>query len=160
MAKPRTVEIGGLKDFRRELKKVGDEFPDQLKKFNKDLADDVARVAEAYAVSMGGVHAKAAPAIKGYGTATEASIGFPAKSARYPYASVAFWGAKKHTGWYRHINSDEPQHPEWVGNSWDAGRRGEGPYAINDAVAQVADDVADRYGELIERLTAQAFPNT
>lgn len=155
----RSVEIRGLKDFRRELRKVSDELPKEMRDENKQIADDGARLAQVYALGMGGVQAKAAGAIKGYATAVQASIGFPGKTARYPMAPVAFWGARKHTGWYAHINSNAQQHPDWVGNSWMPGSRGQGPYAINDAVADLADELPDRYGEMVERLAAKAFPD-
>lgn len=161
MAKPRAVEVKGLREFRRDLKQVSDDLPKEMRDFNKnEVAEPIARLAQVYAHGMGGVQAKAASAITGYATATQASVGFPSGSSNHPEAPVAFWGAKKHTGWYAagwYSNSPK-QHPDWVGNSWQPGWRGQGPYAINDAVADAADDLPEKYGEMIERLSAKAFP--
>lgn len=156
----RAVEVKGLKDFRRELRRVDAGFPKELRRVQKTIADDVADRARSIASGMGGVQAKAAGAIKGYATATQASVGIAGgKSA--PYASVAFWGALKRTGWYGHIHSPggRRQHPVWVGNSWEPGVSGQGPYAINDAVADKLTDIDDSYLDMIEQLAASAFPD-
>jgi hypothetical protein len=155
---PRAVEVKGLKDFRRELKELENGMEKELRVFHKSLGDELADKARSIASGMGGVRAKTAGAIKGYATQLQASVGF-APGGRYPAASVAFWGAKRHTGWYAHINSSVPQHPKWVGNSWEPGVHGQGPYAINDAVADAAHDLADRYGRFVDDLTARAFPD-
>lgn len=155
----RSVEIEGLKEFQRALRKLDSDLATEPRKFNKELADDIASDARSRASAMGGVRGRAAGAITGYATAAQASVGFLAASSRYPMASVAFWGAKKHTGWYAHINSNVPQHPRWVGNTWEPGVRSQGPYAINDAVAVEADRIVDRYWVWLEQLARQAFPD-
>lgn len=155
MAQP-TVEVKGLKEFRRALKQISDDLPKEMRKLQKQIADDVAGKAQGYAAGMGGVQAKAAGAIKSYATQTQASVGVTS-----PIADVAFWGAKRHTGWYAHIHSPggRPQHPVWVGTSWEAGVHGQGPYAINDALADEADTIEDRYMRMIEDLASKAFPD-
>jgi hypothetical protein len=117
----------------------------------------VASKAQGIASGMGGVTAKAAGSIRAYATQQQASIGV--SSGGIP--AVAFWGALKRTGWYAHIHSPggRPQHPKWVGTSWEPGQRGQGPYAINDALAEVADTIEERYAEMITDLAARAFPD-
>jgi hypothetical protein len=152
-----SVEIKGLRDFRRELKAVSTDLPRELRRLQKDIADDVANDAQGIAASMGGVQAKAAGDIRGYARADQASVGFPSGGI----AGAAFWGTLRHTGWYaaaRYANSP-PQHPEWVGNSWEPGERGQGPYAINDALADMLPDLDDRYLDMIEDLAHAAFPD-
>lgn len=152
---PRGVDVKGLKEFRSELKRVDAGFPKQLRTVHKDIADDVADRARGIASGMGGVQAKAAGALKGYATQTQASVGVSGGGI----ANVAYWGAKKHTGWYAHIHSSRPQHPAWVGNSWEPGVAGQGPYAINDALAEKLPDIDDAYLDAIEDLARSAFPD-
>jgi hypothetical protein len=158
MAGPRSVEVDGLAAFRRELKALEEGFEKELRPFHKALADEIAGKARSIASGRGGVQGRAAGAIKGYAGQLQASVGFTA-GGRYPMAAVAFWGAKRHTGWYAHINSSVPQHSKWVGNSWDPGVHGQGPYVINDAVADAADGLVERYGAFIDGLAAKAFPD-
>lgn len=152
-----SLQVEGLKEFRRELKQVSNDLPKELRKLQKQLADEVASKAQGIASGMGGVTAKASGAIRAYATRQQASIGVP--SGGIP--AVAFWGALKRTGWYAHIHSPggRPQHPKWVGNSWEAAERGQGPYAINDALADAADTIEERYAQMIMELAARAFPD-
>jgi len=76
-------------------------------------------------------------------------------------ANVAFWGAKKHTGWYNRARYVDgvPQHPKWIGNSWDAATNPGGPYAINAALAAYLPELLDEYEEAIQDLARRAFPS-
>lgn len=107
---------------------------------------------------MGGVQAKAASAIGAKHTAKSAAVAvFPSWGDRM--APVAFWGAKKHTGWYsaaRYRNS-VAQHPTWVGSSWEVAGSG-GPYAINATLRTRIDELLDEYFKSIETLARSAFP--
>ena len=109
---------------------------------------------------MGGIQARSARAIRGKANMRQASIGItPGKGA--PMANAAFWGAKRHTGWYgnaRHRAATTPQFPEWIGNSWDAAVHGQGPYAINDALADHIDELEAIFNAGIANLTRRAFP--
>lgn len=72
----------------------------------------------------------------------------------------AFWGTRKRKGWYaapRYAGSP-PQFPEWVGNSWIAGKRGEGPYVINDVLADRVEEIEALYAEAYEKALGSAFP--
>jgi hypothetical protein len=158
------LSVQGLPSFRKALKELGPEWPKQLTQAHRDIAKIAERVSQNEARSMGGVFAKAAPAIRGTGNARNAKVGVkPSKSARAgtAMANVAFWGAKKRTGWYgkkRSPNGKE-QHPEWVGSSWDAAVAGQGPYAINTALARHMDDIQDAYLAALDRLASAAFPD-
>lgn len=153
----KVVEVKGLKDFRRELKVVSSDLPKELRKAQKGIADDVASRAQGRASGLGGEAAKGASLIRGYATQTQASVGFPAGTV----AGAAFWGTLRRTGWYaaaRYAGSTR-QHPKWVGNSWEPGVAGQGPYAINDALADFLPELDDRYLDMIEHLAAKAFPD-
>jgi hypothetical protein len=153
----KALEIKGLKEFRRELKAASADLPKALRKAQKDMADDVATRAQGIASGMGGEAAKAAGSIKGYATQTQASVGFPSGGV----AGAAFWGTLRHTGWYaaaRYSHSTR-QHPKWIGNSWEPGVAGQGPYAINDALAQYLPELDERYLDMIDDLARRAFPD-
>lgn len=153
------VEIVGLKEFRQALRSLGPEWPKALRAANKRIADRGALLARGYAAGMGGVQAKAAGAIKGYANQREIRIGIGSGKA-LPMAAVAFWGAKRHTGWYARAryHDSTPQHPEWVGNSWDVAAFGQGPYAINQSLAMNINTLLEEYFTEIEVLAHDAFP--
>lgn len=157
MAGKAAVEIEGLKEFRKDLKALGPEWPKALRKQYKEISDHVAVRASSRASALGGVHAKAAPKIKGYATAANASVGVASGGV----ASVGVWGAKKHTGWYAKpwFVESPPQHPKWVGNSWEPGVAGQGPYAVNDAIAAELPYIEEAFGAVIDDVTERAFPD-
>jgi hypothetical protein len=153
----KALDIKGLKDFRRELKSASAAFPKEMRKAQKGMADDVATRAQGIASGMGGEAAKAAGQIKGYATQTQASVGFPSGGV----AGAAFWGTLRRTGWYaaaRYAGSTR-QHPRWIGNSWEPGVAGQGPRAINDALADYLPNMEARYLDMIDDLTRRAFPD-
>lgn len=102
---------------------------------------------------MGGPFALFLRHIRGRGTQTEARIEVD------PIANATYWGAKKRTGWNRRNRNSAPQHPEWVGASWTPAVAGQGPYAINDALARHRDEILDMFGEAVDRTAARAFPD-
>lgn len=157
-----SVEITGLKEFRRALRAIGPQSPEALKDAHKRLADKGAEYARAAARSMGGIQARAASAIGGRGDERAARVAvLPSSGGRDKMANVAFWGALRHTGWYAAPRYQEStaQHPPWVGADWDVAVRGEGPYAINDALADNLDELLDEYGRMLDELVAFAFPD-
>ena len=148
----------GIKEFRRALRELGPEWSRELRVVHKKIADIVAPHAQARAHAMGGVQSKAASAIKGRANQREARIAVTS-SASTPFANVAFWGAKKRTGFYarhRYKDSTARQHPPWVGNAWDVGEPGGGPYAINETVAADRTEILDDYLNMIDDLARRA----
>jgi hypothetical protein len=148
------VEVSGLNAFRRELKTLENsrEWTKELGALNRVIAKDAAADARAAAEAMGGVQKHFAAAIKGYGAAAAARIRIADERA-----NAAFWGAKQRTGW--NAGNQAPNQPEWVGNSWDVAVRGQGPYAINDSVADNADKYAAQYGDGFLYIARRAFPD-
>jgi hypothetical protein len=151
------TEIRGLRDFRRELKAIGPEWPRELRKVNKEISTRAAGWARARATAHGGAQAKFADRIRGYANQRAARVGIATGNTG---AGPTFWGAKRHTGWYdrARYNDSPPQHPPWVGNSWDAAVHGQGPYALNPALADHVDDIVDEYGDMLDELAHRAFP--
>jgi len=158
------ITVAGLAEFRKRLRAAGPGFPKALTAAHRDIAQIAARVSQSEARRMGGIQAKAAGAIGGKGSQQRATLTVKAsKSARNAtaMANVAFWGAKKRTGWYargRYSGSSKRQHPEWVGNTWDVMDPTQGPYAINKALAAHEGDLINALWAALERLMAEAFP--
>lgn len=154
-----------LSKFRKELKKIGPEWPKELAQAHRDLAKIGERVSQAEARRMGGVQRKAASAIRGLGNQRAARIAIrPSKSKRSgtAMANVAFWGAEKRTGWYakpRYADSPAPQHPPWIGDNWQVADPNGGPYAINAALDRNWKDLQAAYTAMVNRLVARAFPD-
>lgn len=148
------VEVLGLSAFRKELRQLEDPKPwtRELGKVNREVAKQGAEWARAAASAMGGPQKHFAGAIRGYGSAASARIAIKDQDA---YA--AFWGAKQRTGW--NAGNQTPNQPEWVGNSWDAAVRGQGPYAINDALATRIRQLEALYINGINDITRRAFPD-
>lgn len=142
------VEAKGAREFRRELKAAGKEWPKQLTKVHKTIARAVQDRARARARGYGGVRRKAANAITARASAREAGIGVTLGTARYPFSAGAFFGADRYK-----------QFPGWVGNNWEAGVYGQGPYAINEAVAGESDNILSSYGDMVTDLARRAFPD-
>ena len=148
-----------LKAWRAELKAVDAGWPKELARANRKVATKGATMARNRAAAMGGVQSKASGAIKGLGTQVNARISVDPSKA--PMANVAFWGAKRHTGWYAAPRYDDSraQHPQWITDSWDVAVEGEGPYAINAALAEGQEELAEFYGDAMEDLSHLAFPD-
>lgn len=140
-----SADVRGLRDFRKELRDLDRAWPKELTAAHKDIGKFAADGARGLAIGLGGVHAKAERAIKGYGNQTSATVGVQA-SASVPFANVAFWG------WNR-------GRPKWVGNDWDAATFSGGPYAINRALFFDLQKILDRYMELLDGIARRAFPN-
>jgi hypothetical protein len=153
--------VRNLRELRKEMKQSGTEWPKEMARGHRDLARLGARWAQSEARAMGGVQSRAAAAIKGKGSQVEALI-YISPSGRTAMANVAFWGAKRQTGWYgafRYRDSATPQHDTWVGNTWDVAVRGQGPYAINWALAKRLPEIDRIYAEMVERVFRDAFPD-
>lgn len=151
------VEIVGLREFVSALKRVGPEWPKALREVLGIIAEEGRDQSRRRAKGMGGVQSKAAGAIGKRATNKGASVTVATGSA---LGGVAFFGAKRHAGWYsraRYSNST-PQFDPWVGSSWEVAVAGEGPYAINDALAAYLPYLDQHFQEMIDELASAAFP--
>lgn len=153
--------IEGYDEFRAALREFGAQWPKALRNINKRAADAARDFARQQALSMGGIWAAAAKAIVARANQYDARVGVNASSKTTPFGGAAFWGMKRRTGWYaysRFKDSPKPQHPPWVGNTWKAASRTEGPYAINAALADHLDEILDIYSQEIESLMNEVLP--
>ena len=124
-----------------------------LRDIHREVANMAAEASRSEASGMGGLQAKAANTIRGAGNVTAARVRISA-TARTRYASVAFWGITRRTGWYAQPRyaGGAWQHPMWVGANWRVGEKGEGPYAINAASGDNLDALQDLFSERLQEL--------
>ena len=152
------IQVKGLPEFHKALKDVDKAWPKAMTNVHKTIAKTAAEGAQGMAVGWGRKQAKAASKIRGTSSVKGASVGVPSGGI----ASTAFWGAKKHTGWYaapKYNASTGRQHDPWVGNSWEAAAFSGGPYAINRALFFDLPEIDADYMRMIDELTKAAFPN-
>ncbi len=145
-----------IEAFLADVKRLGPDGKDWKAKFaevNEELSYRIAGTAANKARAMGGVQGRAADAFKSVRSASGIRVGVSATTA-HPEALAAFWGAKKETGW--NAGSGSPNLPPWVGNTWAVGMPGQGPYALNEAIAEKRDEVLKSWGEAIDDLGREA----
>lgn len=155
------ADVVGLKEFRAALKELEGNWPKELKAAHRIIGDRGAEWAQWEAASGSRMQQVARAAIKGKGTERDARIRVSQTKA-LPFANFAFWGGKRRSGWFadpvRYSGYASPFKP-WVGNTWEAAVVGEGPYAINPALAKHMDDILDTYWDLLDRISHRAFPD-
>ena len=146
------VQVRGLAEFRRELKKLDNSrtWTKELSKVHQAIGREVRGWSRGIASGMGGTHAHFAGAITGGGGVTGAKVG-----VGRPAANAAFWGAKQRTGWNA-LNKSQNQ-PSWVGSNWEVGAPGQGPYAINQAIHSHMERIIDTYGDGVDTIAGRAF---
>ena len=160
-AAPLEVTTKGISEFRKELKALGKEWPRQVGMVNRVVAKKASEKARYRAASGRPIQRRAAGAIKGTGTVAGAAVAVKPGAAT-AMANVAFWGVKRRVGWYaqdRYAGSSPQRHPAWIGSSWQVGVAGQGPYAINDAIAEYGDELLADWRDGMTELTARAFPD-
>lgn len=144
------VRVEGFAEFKRGLKRMAPEVQKEFKDALKEMAEESA--IDARGAAQGGTRQQQVSAynIVGSGTMAGGQVVLTASNG-LPQALGAFWGSKR------------PQFPglPWVGKSWEAGVHGQGPYFINDAIADDAELIEAKLSQLVERLaqTTGAFPD-
>lgn len=144
------VQVQGLAELRKELKllNAGKTWTKELSKLSRKVSRSVVMWSRGEATGM---QAHFARNIRGAGGAAGARITIDR------VANAAFWGAKQRTGW--NAGNGTANQPDWVGASWQVGVAGQGPYAINQAIADHMDEIIEMYGEGIDDITSRAFPD-
>lgn len=153
------TEILGLREFQAALRKMNGEWDSAMSLAHQRIGSKGAAFARARARAGSRLQAKAASAIGERHTVRNAAVAvLPSRLDRM--ANVAYWGAKKRTGWYskRRYEGSTRQHPVWIGNSWEVAQAGQGPYAINAALAEHREELLDEYLEQVDRIARAAFP--
>lgn len=144
------VQVQGLAELRKELKllNAGKKWTQELSKLSRKVSRSVVMWSRGEATGM---QAHFARNIRGTGGPAGARIGIDR------VANAAFWGAHKRTGW--NDGNGPANQPAWVGASWQVGVAGQGPYAINPAIADHMDEIIEMYGDGIDDITSRAFPD-
>lgn len=173
------ITIDGLDELRAALKKASDggELNKQFRAAEKRIGQRVLKVAQVEASRSGGPARHFAhklsvktPARGGVriGPTPTANAAFwgakPGKRSGWNRVSYLRRKAKTHVatrtnapgrrGAYavrtrRHLGG-KPQFHAWVGNSWRAGTHGEGPVAINEAIADMKPHIIEWYGDAVK----------
>lgn len=130
------IKVAGLKEFRRELKKLDGDFPKEMSRVNNDVAGLVADAARSKAAGQGSTLEKAAPSIRAMKGATRAQIAIG--SSQYPYALGAEFGSIR----YKQFPSPIP-----------------GGRSLYPTIRAKRNEVMERYGDLVDDVAKKAFPD-
>ena len=132
------VRVEGLKELRRELKALDAQWPKQLQEFNKAIAEDVAERTRANLAGMGGSAPKVASTVKALAQQARAQVkaGGKGDSVAERVAGGNLFGSTRYK-----------QFPP------------PGLYGIYKALAEMKDDIEERYLEMLGDLLARAFPD-
>lgn len=134
------IEVIGLKEFSKELRKLEGDWPKELRKAAKSAASLVANEAQRRARTVGGAIGKAAPSIRPGGTQRGAYVKLGGD--RYPFALGGEFGAIRFK-----------QFKPWRGSGGDAG------YALYPAIRAKTDEVVEEFGDALDDISRQAFPD-
>lgn len=121
-----TIKVSGAKELRRAARNAGDDAKGELKDAHKQVADRVARRAERLAPRRSGA---LAGSVRGLGSQSKAQVAAGRGRTR-DYAGVIHYG-------------------------WPARNIEPNPYltdAVSDEMADVRDEIEDRYRRLARRL--------
>ena len=164
------VEAAGLDELIDGLRSAQRDLGREQRRANKDVATQAQRWAQEAARGGTRQQQAMAGAIQARATQTIARLAI-SQAARGGAANPAFWGAMRrfgwYGGWYRGERNERraagfaggrPQSPPWVGNTWVAGRKGEGPHVINDTLAAHVDEIEALYLDAHIRALHRAFP--
>ena len=142
-----------ITELRKALAAAGPAWERDIVKAHREVGKVGANIARSAARSSGTSQQEAAAAAIGQSASkkgAKVTVGAPASA---PFGRAAFWGAKRRTGWFaqdKYDRSPKRQFPEWVGNAWKVGQRGQGPHVINDALADHLDEIRGVYGKQVE----------
>jgi len=167
-----TFDASDLEVFAAELGEATRRIGVERRRSHQVVAQFVERAARAEARGGPRQVAHFAEAIRARATQRSARIAVAATSKRNAGALAAIWGMKRtHTGWMAGWWKGEIQPNRakgyagsprntlpWVGANWTIGVRGQGPRAINDAIAANQERIDDLYLSGYEAALAAAFP--
>jgi hypothetical protein len=150
VVKAARVNVEGLDEFRRELKRL--DLTDDLKDVNLAVAGFVVSKAQARAFSP--LERKAAQSLRASRTASRAQV--LGGGARAPFFGGAEFGAPSDQARVgpsgrRYLGHNQFQ--PWRGSTRQAG------YFLYPAIRANEAQIVEMYGDAIERLAAKAFPD-
>lgn len=144
------LQVSGLKELRRELRKIDAELPKEIKRINKFVAEQIvlpgarrrgAMPRRNVAGGQARIGAKAAASIRAL--AQQGKAGVAMGGARFPWIPGSEWGS---TGRNRRAR----MFPQRSGVS-----KG---FILYPAVREKEADIREAYAEMLDDLLRQAFP--
>lgn len=132
------VRVEGLRELRRELKAVDAQWPRELRKVNLAIAEDVAERTRSNLAGMGGSAPKVVSTVKALAQQARAQVkaGGKGDSVAERVAGGNLFGSNR----YKQFPTP-------------------GQYGIYNALAEMKDDIEERYLDMLDDLLARAFPN-
>lgn len=152
------IRVAGLKEFTKAAKSVDSRFGRELTSAHKEVATLMATRAQARLRSGGRQASQAAKAAKPKATQAAAILRTIAKPE---FSLGVIWGMRRRTGWYakeRYEGSKGRQFKPWVGNQYTPGEANGKPYFVGDAVNESVDEAIEMFGEAVDRIAKEAFP--
>ncbi len=142
-----SIKITGLKELRRELKKLADKgLTDKVKELNQKVGQLVVRTAQQKAGSVGRQQVAAAKDLSARKRATAAVIALGGRGRTSEWALGAEFGSHRYG-----------QFPKWRGNQWsDPPNVG---YFLHPAIRDKSDEIVDLFLDGIEDVAKEAFPD-
>lgn len=133
MAAP--IEIIGLAEFQRELRRLDAQFPKELRIANKMAAELIAEPTRSSFESRDGVAPKVAASVKVL--AQQRSAAVKIGGTRFPYAMGSNFGSRKFTQFPPPVEPD---------------------YSLYRTIAANREAVVDTYADMVDRIARHAFP--
>ena len=156
----RAIEIHGLRELRRELKRAGEQFPKEMREANKAAAELV--VPEARRRAPKGPH-EGKPAVQPITASIRAGgtqrVGYVViGGARSPHAPVyEFGGTIPRRGQSSALIAQQQRAHRGFERAGLAVTRVQARPYLYPAIAAVTDEIIEAYGQAIDRLTRRAF---
>lgn len=144
MADSITVDVEGMRAFRRDIGAVDKEIVKELGRAYKGIGTMIAEDAATKANALGGVAAKAANAVKATARTTDVAVKLNA-GARTPFAFGAEFGGGSRPA--------TRQFRPWKGSGKDAG------YFLYPTIRDDGAKILHAYEEAVDAATARAFPH-
>lgn len=151
------VEVKGLDEFAKELRRIDPRLAKALSKGHKEIASDVAAKAQRKVTGLRSPRSgRAATGVRARATAKNATIVLLGSN---PVVRAAVMGAEVHWVFGRPIRQSSMLRrvwQPWVGNDWTAE---EGLYGVSPAIREAIPGVIETYAERISEALAAAFPD-
>ncbi|HTE71424.1 MAG TPA: HK97 gp10 family phage protein [Actinomycetes bacterium] len=156
------IDVKGLRDLRRELKRIGPEFPKELRGANLEAAEVVARKARRNAPQGphegGGRVQPLVQSIRALANQLRGQVAIG--GARAPHAVVTEFGGEipRRGSDKSLIAKARAGHRSFASVGVESRTRVRKQPYLYRAIASERDEVLEVYGEALDRLTRRAFP--
>lgn len=146
------IEVKGLKDFQRELRRIDKELPKELRQVSLTAANLVAEGTRSSFASRAGVTSAVAASVKALAQQRGAFVRIGGSGKAEAALGAEFGGGKYGAGRPSPFGGHTTQFASWRGSGSDAG------YSLYPTLRSKTDELIDLYGDALEALAARAFP--